>query len=99
MSKRAFDKIKAGLENAIAISEGKVDPECYRVHVPEEIDVKAIRKQLRLTQQAFSDRYGFSLARLRDWEQGRSRPDSAARAYLKVISQEHEAVERALRAA
>jgi len=33
---------------------------------------------------------------VRDWEQGRSQPDSAARAYLMVIEREPEAVERAL---
>ncbi|MEJ8573095.1 transcriptional regulator [Microbaculum marinum] len=99
MSKRAFEKIKSGLEEAIAISRGNADAATYVVHVPEQVDVRAIRKDLRLTQREFSTRYGFNLARLRDWEQGRSHPDSAVRAYLKVISEEREAVERALRAA
>jgi hypothetical protein len=38
-------------------------------------------------------------ARVRDWEQGRSKPDGAIRAYLIVIDREREAVERALTAA
>jgi putative transcriptional regulator len=67
--------------------------------VPAEIDVRAIRKALGLRQAEFAAAYGFSLGRLRDWEQGRSRPDSAARAYLLVIQRDHEAVDRALRAA
>jgi hypothetical protein len=33
MSKRAFDKIKAGLEDAIAIARGEADPSTWRVHV------------------------------------------------------------------
>ena len=99
MSKTAYEKIKAGLEDAIAIARGEADPATYVVHTPEEIDVRAIRRRRRLTQQAFAARYGFSLARLRDWEQGRSRPDSAVRAYLRVIEREPEAVERALQAA
>jgi DNA-binding transcriptional regulator YiaG len=33
---------------------------------------------------------------LRDWEQGRFQPDSVARAYIRVIARETEAVERAL---
>jgi putative transcriptional regulator len=37
-----------------------------------------------------------NLARLRDCEQRRSNPDSAARAYLLVIEKQPEAVERAL---
>ncbi|MGL6161049.1 helix-turn-helix domain-containing protein [Microbulbifer sp.] len=99
MSKNAFDKIKAGLEDAIAFAQGEADSDRYKIHVPAEIDVCKIRKALGLTQAEFADRYGFSLARIRDWEQHRSHPDSAARAYLTVIAREHEAVDRALRAA
>ena len=40
--------------------------------------------------------YNLTIARVRDWEQGRSVPDSAARAYLTVIEKEPEAVKRAL---
>lgn len=99
MSKKAFDKIKAGLEGAIAFAQGEADGDRYKIHVPAEIDVCKIRKTLGLTQAEFADRYGFSLARIRDWEQHRSQPDSAARAYLTVIARDHEAVDRALHAA
>jgi hypothetical protein len=34
MSKHAFDKIKAGIEDAIAIARGEADAATYRVHVP-----------------------------------------------------------------
>lgn len=93
----AFAKIAAGLEDAIAIAEGATDRGV--LHIPAEIDVRAIRKGLKLRQTEFAARYGFSLASLRDWEQGRYRPDSAARAYLLVIQRDHEAVDRALLAA
>jgi putative transcriptional regulator len=33
---------------------------------------------------------------LRDWEQGRTEPDQPARAYLKVIAYDPNAVQRAL---
>lgn len=97
MAKTAFDKIKAGLEDAIAFAQG--DASRAVAHVPPAIDVRAIRKGLGLTQEEFALRYGFSIARIRDWEQGRSRPDGAVRAYLLVIEREHEAVDRALQAA
>jgi hypothetical protein len=32
MSKHAFNKIKAGIEEAIAIARGEADPATYRVH-------------------------------------------------------------------
>ncbi len=97
MTKKAFDKIAAGLNDAIAIARGDADPATYRVHVPEEIDVKAIRKRLGLTQEQFGLRYGFG-PRVRDWEQKRKRPDAAMRAFLLVIAREPEAVDRALHA-
>lgn len=97
MTKSAFDKIKSGLDDAIAFAQG--DGRHGVAHVPAEIDVRSIRKARGLTQAEFAARYGFGLGRLRDWEQGRSRPDGAARAYLLVIAREYEAVERALQAA
>ena len=72
--------------------------EKYRVHIPEDIDVKAIREATGLTQEAFALRYGFNLGRLRDLEQKRTRPDSVVRAYLLVIQKNPEAVKEALAA-
>jgi putative transcriptional regulator len=97
MSKRAFDKIAAGLNDAIAIARGNAAPGSYRIHVPAEIDVKAIRKRLGMSQSEFAASFGFGIARLRDWEQGRSAPDGAVRAYLLVIEREPKAVTRALK--
>ena len=98
MAKSAFDKIKAGLDDALAIARGEADPDTYRVYIPSELDVRGIRKKLKLTQREFASRYGFNVGRVRDWEQGRSRPDSAARAYLLVIFRNPTAVEDALSA-
>jgi putative transcriptional regulator len=98
MSKRTFDKISAGLEDAIAIARGEADPASYRVHVPERVDVKAIRAKLGMSQAQFAASFGFALDAVQNWEQGRRRPDGAARAFLKVIEREPEAVRRALAA-
>jgi putative transcriptional regulator len=42
---------------------------------PEQVDVRAIRERVRLSQEGFALRFGFSAAAVRDWEQGRRRPD------------------------
>ncbi len=86
-------------EEALTIARGEADPSTYRIRVPVDIDVKALRRRLRLSQDEFARRYGFTPARIRDWEQGRSKPDGAVRAYLLVIEREPEAVARALAAA
>jgi putative transcriptional regulator len=96
---KAGSRLLEAAREAVAIARGEADPSTYRVHVPPAIDVRGIRKELGLSQEQFSARYGFGLARLRDWEQGRSAPESAVRAYLLVIQKEHEAVDRALHAA
>jgi putative transcriptional regulator len=58
--------------------------------------VKTMRRALRLTQEEFAARYHIPLGTLRDWEQGRSEPDQTARAYLKVIAVNPEAIYQAL---
>ena len=50
MSKRAFQKIKAGVDDARAYLDGTANKKRYRVHVPETVDVKKIRARLGLSQ-------------------------------------------------
>lgn len=92
-------RILQGAREALAYARRTADRSLYRVHVPAEVDVRALRRRIGLSQAEFARRYGFTPARVRDWEQGRSKPDGAVRAYLMVIEREPEAVERALSAA
>ena len=57
-----------------------------------------LRRALGLTQEEFAARYHIPLGTLRDWEQGRSEPDPAARAYLHVIAHDPDGVRHALEA-
>lgn len=91
--------ILRGLEQALAHVKGEADPSQYRIHYPKILDVGAIRKKTGLTQEAFAQRFGFSVNTLRHWEQGKRYPEGPARSYLKVIDKDPEAVIRALRAA
>jgi putative transcriptional regulator len=61
--------------------------------------IRRIRAATGLSQAQFAERYRISLGRLRDLEQGRTKPDSALLAYLTVIEREPEAVARALEGA
>jgi putative transcriptional regulator len=92
------DVIQA-LEQALAFARGEhgAAARVTTVQVPDEIDVRAIRRHAGLSQRDFAARYGFALSALRDWEQGRRRPERSARILLKVIEREPEAVERAVR--
>jgi putative transcriptional regulator len=90
MSKRAFNKIMQGVEEARAYLEGTADKSRYRVHVPDTVNIKKIRRRLGLSQESFA------LSAVRDWEQGRRKPERSARILLKIVEKEPEAVTRAL---
>ncbi|MEO8714320.1 MAG: type II toxin-antitoxin system MqsA family antitoxin [Acetobacteraceae bacterium] len=80
------------------ILTGKIEP--ARVWpVPAEVDVRAIRRKLKLTQSEFAARFAFSLSAVREWEQGRRRPEQAARTLLLVIARDPDVVVQALAAA
>jgi len=67
----------------------------YKVGI-EAIDAKAIRSKLRLTQEQMALMLGTSVSGYRKWEQGAREPSGAARALLKVMDKEPQAVLRAL---
>ena len=69
-----------------------------RVEIPV-IDVRAVRQKLGLSQSQFAAKFGFSPATLKNWEQGRTRPDRPAHVLLAVLASHPEAVEDALRKA
>lgn len=52
------------------------------IHVP---DVKIIRESLKMSQSEFASSFRIPLATVKNWEQGRRRPDAPALAYLRVI--------------
>lgn len=76
--------------------EGMLKDSSFGVHIPQEIDVKAIRAKLGMTQPEFAGRFGFSVKTLRHWEQKQRVPEGPTRAYLLVIDRDPDAVQRAL---
>ncbi|MCX7304420.1 MAG: helix-turn-helix domain-containing protein [Hyphomicrobiales bacterium] len=96
---KAGSRILQGAREALAFAKGESKVADFAVHVPHAVDVRAIRGKLGLTQVEFAARYGFSVGRVRDWEQGRSAIDTPSRILLTVLDKEPEAVERALNAA
>src|SRR6202453_3192184 len=82
-----------GMKQILAHQRGEVEVEQVW---PKPIDVKAIRKRVKMSQAEFSRAYGISKRALQEWEQGGREPDSAARAYLTVIAKQPAVVRRAL---
>lgn len=93
----AFESIKQGLQEAIAHAQGDVrGVRGVRVHRPREIDVKAVRAKVGMTQEQFAARFGFSTATLRHWERGDRTPHGPALVLLNVIERNPQAVIEAL---
>jgi putative transcriptional regulator len=89
-------RLIAGLKEALANARGEISLPHYTVDVPERVNVKAVRRRLGLSQAAFARAFGLDLTAIHAWEQGRRRPDRAARVLLAVIAKEPQAVLRAL---
>jgi putative transcriptional regulator len=82
VSKFGRDLIKS-MKQAARHAAGKPAP--VRVTVVEMPDVKAIRRNLKMSQRRFSVAYRIPLSTLKNWEQGRRAPDAPAAAYLRAI--------------
>ena len=96
---RIGQEVIASLKEAIAWARGETVPvRVTTIQVPKT-DVRAVRRKLRLSQSQFAAKFGFQPATLKNWEQGRTRPDGPARVLLAVIARHPEAVEDALRRA
>ena len=93
----AGDRILGSVRQARAILRGESAGELV-VQVPPEFDVKALRRKLGMSQARFAASFGFGLAAVQSWEQGRRRPEGPARVLLKVIEHDPDAVRRALAA-
>ena len=92
---KAAERILQGLREAAAHASGAKVPG-LRVHVPRKVDVHAIRRRAGLSQAVFSKRIGVSTGTLRNWEQGRRKPDGPARVLLAMLARNPRIVEETL---
>lgn len=100
MAKRDIGKeIIQGLEEVKAWRRGERKLKTRTVELPTAADVPAIRRQLKLSQDAFAGFMGVSVGTLRNWEQCRREPQGPARALLLVAAKQPAAVRSAFKAA
>jgi putative transcriptional regulator len=94
MRSEAFELLARSVRQAGRIRRGHLKPSRGRAFEPQ--DVKGIRSRLKLSQTDFAMMIGVSVATLRNWEQGRRRPDGPALALLRVTAADPKAVAKAL---
>ena len=64
-----------------------------------DIDVRAIREAIGMTQAEFAAAYEFSVRTVQEWERGAKRPSGPARTLLRAIKGDPEGLRKALAAA
>ena len=95
--KNVTNELVEAMREAAAIAKGKAVPAgVHALPLPLEVDARAVRAGTGLSRAEFARRYALDPRALQDWEQGRRRPDRAARAYLTVIARRPDAVAEAL---
>ena len=94
-----FDAMTEAERHAAALADPDAQPftEDGLRRIKPTPQARVIRRALALSQEEFAARFHIPLGTLRDWEQGRKEPDTAARAYLRVIGHNPDAVTEALR--
>lgn len=90
MKKELFDDLLESIKEGGAILRGEKKPR--REFHFKPIDIKLLRKRYGLSQEKFAQLLGISTGTLRNWEQGRRKPDGPARVLLKVASKHPDAV-------
>ena len=98
MGKEVFEELKAAMEDAIAFAKG--DTSRGRIVYPRPMtpeEIKAARKELKLTQREFAAVFRVGLGTIRHWERGDRTPEGPAQVLLRVIQHEPDAVLRALK--
>lgn len=79
--------------NRRVLADGTV---VHEIFIPDEIDVKDIRKNLGMSQTDFAKVFGISSSNIRHWEQGDRKPSGLARTLLALISKNPKEVLRLL---
>ena len=90
MKKDLFNELLKSVRQGSAILRG--DKKSARIYEFSEPAIRSIRHQYGLSQDKFASLMGISVATLRNWEQGRRKPEGAARILLQVAARHPEAV-------
>jgi len=90
MEKELFEELLASIKEGGEILRN--EKPAGRITNIEEPNAKEIRNKLGLSQEKFSKMLGISSSTLRNWEQGRRKPEGAARTLLFVAAMHPEAV-------
>ncbi len=84
-----FEQIRAGLEDGIAHSKGKLSLKTTTLPAPppkvRSNQIVALRKKLKMSQAVFAATLNVSTKTVQSWEQGVRRPSDAALRMIQLV--------------
>jgi putative transcriptional regulator len=89
MKEALFEELRQSVQEGGEILRGRRKPSRAFVGEP---DVRTVRRGFRLSQSKFAALMGISPGTLRNWEQGRRKPEGSARILLRIVAKHPEAV-------
>jgi putative transcriptional regulator len=90
MKEELFEQLLDSVREGGAILRGRRKPS--RSFQTGEPNVRQVRESYRLSQTRFAALMGISAGTLRNWEQGRRKPEGSARILLRIVAKHPEAV-------
>lgn len=78
--------------SAVAIDLAALRIRAARRRAPDAGEIARVRAKHGLSQREFADRLGIDLDTLRNWEQGRNKPDSTALSLVRIFDRAPEFV-------
>jgi putative transcriptional regulator len=90
MKEELFQELLQSVKEGGEILQGR--RKAARAFHVGEPDVREVRRAYRLSQPKFAALMGISAATLRNWEQGRRKPEGSARILLRIVAKHPEAV-------
>ena len=89
-------ELEESAKEILAHVRGEVKLSTRRIVLPDDVDVRRVRRQTGMSQGEFARAFCINPRTLQEWEQGRRKPDATTRAYLGVIQKNRSAVLDAL---
>ena len=93
---KAFESIMRGTEEALRHVEGQNIGTTHNIMIPDH-DIPKIRSKTGLSQSQFTASIGVTRSSLQNWEQGKRKPQGAARVLLALLDRDPKIVRKMLR--
>ena len=99
MASKAFEKIRVGLDDAVAHAQGdetRVQVHNIKAPVIRDLNAASVRRKTGLSQVAFARYIGVSVGTLQNWEKGSRNPSGPAKVLLNLLDRRPNVVQEIL---